>query len=278
MAVLADLRMHEYAVCVMNNVRYYIGKIETPAVYDTELWVCKYAADTNIRIPVVWDNTPGPLPDLNPNYYYPVQSDDVTLLAAAGEVPILYTYGTNLILDVPSHTETTTSPAAIYSTHPIYISKDGVTWVKEYTSSSIPADDLYGNGMLIDNFSSVMSNGVIYYVGSFPDDFTLPDIPELTGLAVDDIVCRAFKCLGLNQYFDPDDLPPTSFTPRTHPVKFPDGKILSKITTDAYIKDNAIRPVLTVSDNVLSVILPTTTIGSYTTYKSHDGGYTWLGV
>lgn len=283
MTVLADLGMVEYAVCVMNNVRYYVGKRASDYQQSsyTALSVCKYAADTNIRIPVGWDDAPGPLPGLNPIYYRVLAGGSGTptaFNARPGEVPILYTYGTNLVLELPSNsTQVIGEGMTPYSAHIIWYSKDGVYWDFEYVVADTTSTSAYP--MYINNFSSVISNGVLYYVGSFPDDTSsLPDVPELEGLTIDDIVCRAFKCRGVAQLFLPDNIPSYEFVPRTHPVKFPDGKIFSKITTDAYIKDNAIRPVLTVSDNVLSVILPTTTIGSYTTYKSHDGGYTWLGV
>ena len=284
MTVLADLGLYDYAVCVMNNVRYYIGKRtnDYQVISYDKLWVCKYFADTNIRIPVGWDDTPGPLSGLNPMYYRVLTgvsdaSSDI-FTTQPGEVPILYTYGTNLVLDLLSDsTHVIGEGLTPYTARCIYYSKDGVYWDFEYVAADTPSISDYP--MYIDNFSSVISNEVLYYVGSFPANTSgLPNDPELECFTVDDIVCRAFKCRGVRQLFLPDNNPVGEWVPRTHPVKFPDGKVFSKITTDASIKDNAIRPVLTVSDNVLSVILPTTTIGSYTTYKSYDGGYTWLGA
>lgn len=299
MGTVTDLYLKDYAVCTLAGVRHYVGRYTYPTTDNngqiTSLtWSegglvhCAFKGDSNVRVPLGWGNTNGPLPN-NPYYYLRIISGEDLVAAAIDEPPIFYSYGSKLVCDYPSYSVYNV-PGEGYSSYKAkyihkYDSYSAGVWEAvptfAYSDLFYPEYAVYfaGEYFCSDVYTSVIINDVYYFVGTYSGDVA-PETLPYTDFTVNDIICGSCKLYGtLLDQVTPriiDGLLDT--TPRTNPIMYSTGNYLSKVCVSEYCKENNIRPILTHEGTALYAIIPTATAGVQETYKSTDGGGTWLAV
>lgn len=143
MSTQTDLYLKNYAVCVANNIRYYVGIGDfpsglyvpagwsVPAAYNGAIICCAFMGDTDRRVPFYYYTDP----DSYPAYYTVLTSSATEFLKDENEIPVFYERNGVLYVEyrVQAYTwswpDGVPPPAGVYASSVCFYSDDcGKTW------------------------------------------------------------------------------------------------------------------------------------------------------